>query len=85
MRARLRNLAMIARRYGWTRAAEVMALWVARQALNYREAYVFRLDLARIPPLEGCGRFEWRYARPAEIDAPLNEGLPSEPDGGPHL
>ena len=45
MRARLRNLAMIARRYGWTRAVEILALWLARQTLNYREAYVFRLDL----------------------------------------
>lgn len=74
---------MIARRFGWTRAIEVMALWIARQSLHYREAYVFRLDLARIPPLAGCERFEWRYARPAEIDPPLNAGLPSEPDGRP--
>jgi RimJ/RimL family protein N-acetyltransferase len=82
MLARFRNLALFGHRFGWLPALEVGVLWVARQVIGYRRALIYRLDLDRIPTLEGCDQFEWNYASPKDVEAePTSSPSPVEAAG----
>ena len=82
MLTRFRNLALFGRRFGWMPALEVGVLWLARQVVGYRRALIYRLDLDRIPALEGCDQFQWKYASPKEVEAePTSSPSPVEAAG----
>src|SRR6476620_9077468 len=60
MARRVGNFVDLASRFGWAQALTVMALWTARQAVGYRRAVIYSLDLDRIPSLSSCDKIDWR-------------------------
>jgi len=79
MARRVGNVVDLASRFGWAQALTVMALWTARQAVGYRRAMIYCLDLDRIPSLSGCDAIEWRYMNRAEVSSALMP--PGDPQG----
>ena len=79
MARRVGNFVDLASRFGWAQALTVMALWTARQAVGYRRAVIYSLDLDRIPSLSSCDQIDWRYINRAEVSRALISA--SEPQG----
>ena len=66
---------------------ELVARWVLRQAIGYRSATIYRLDLEANRALEGTPGFEWTFedARTVETElwrvADINSSQQTEPVG----
>jgi hypothetical protein len=59
------------RRFGWRRTIPVLALWAARQTIQYRKARVYHLDLRSIPEVPHCSQFEWDFRERDAVEPSL--------------